>query len=120
MAGMEVDAERVGRIDLTPDQIKHNLAYYRARREQLAVAPKFYADLGSFPTEAMAELRVEDIKASFAKETEGLVMNVTPEVKAIGGTPAFTVRALGFTNVNKVRVFCDRLKKQGIACTAHG
>jgi Flp pilus assembly protein TadD len=120
MAGMDVDAERVGRMDLSPDQVKHNIAYYHTRREQLSVAPKFFADLGSFPTEAMAEGRVEDVKSGFVKETAGLVINVTPEVKAIGGTPTFSVRALGFTNAEKVRVFCDKLKKQNIACTAHG
>ncbi len=120
MAGMETDAERVGRIDLSPDQIKHNLAYYRTRRDQLSVAPKFYADLGSFATEALAQGRMENIKADFAKETEGLVLTVTPEVKAIGGTPAFAVRAVGFTRADKVRFFCDKLKKQNIACKPHG
>lgn len=120
MAGMEVDAERVGRMDLSPEQVKHNLAYYRARRDQLSVAPKFYAELGSFPTEGMAESRVEQIRADFPKQTGGLVINVTPEIKVSGGTPAFTVRALGFTRVDKVRVFCDKLKKQNIACIAHG
>lgn len=120
MAGMDVDAERVGRIDLSVEQVKHNLAYYHSRREQLSIAPKFYADLGSFPTEAMAESRVEQIKSLFAKETETVVINVAPEVKAVGGTPAFGVKALGFTSAAKARIFCDKLAKQSIACTAHG
>lgn len=120
MEGMEVDAERVGRMDLSPEQVKHNLAYYRSRRAQLSVAPKFYADLGSFVTEAMAQGRVEHIKALLSTEAQGVVISITPQVKSIGGTPSFGLRAVGFTRVDKVRVFCDKLKKQNIACTAHG
>ena len=119
MEGMYADAERVGRIDLTPEQVKHNLDYYHARRDQLAVAPKLYADLGSFPTEVVAEAHVEHIKATFGKHLAGLTFTTTPEVKTIGGTPIFVVRMAGFTEAKKLRDMCDKFKKEKYTCVVH-
>ncbi len=120
MAGMDADAERVGRIDLTPEQVKHNLDYYHAQRAKLSVAPKLYADLGSFATEAMAAARSDQVKTSFAGEVAGLIIATTPEVKIIGGTPVFTLRVTGFARAERLHNFCDRLKKEKIPCKAHG
>ena len=120
MNGMTADAERVGRMDLSPEQVKRNLDYYRARREALGVTPKLYASLGSFPTSALAERRVADVRAKYPAENAGLVINVTPEVKEIGGTPRFSVQATGFMKAAKLKGFCDRLKKAGLFCQPHG
>ncbi|MFY9289067.1 MAG: tetratricopeptide repeat protein [Alphaproteobacteria bacterium] len=118
MAGMQADAERVARMDLTPEQMKRNLDYYNKRRNALSLTPKLYADLGSFPTQAMAEARLATIRGKF-KEADGLVINVTPEVKAMNSTPSFVLRALGFARPDKVKVFCDKLKKEAIDCKPH-
>jgi Flp pilus assembly protein TadD len=118
MAGMDADAERVSKLDLSPEQVKHNLAYYRSHRTHLSAAAAMVADLGRFPTEEMAEAHAEEIKAKFPDETEGLTVAATPVVTAIGGTPSFTVRVTGFEKTATLRAFCLKLKKQQIACTA--
>lgn len=120
MAGMDVDAQRVGLMDLPPELVKRNQAFYQARRAQLSVAPKFYADLGTFPTQALAEGQMDRIKEAVNIESLGLVLNINPEVRAIGGTPSFVLKAVGFRNSAKVKDLCLMLKKQNIACTPHG
>jgi Flp pilus assembly protein TadD len=119
MAGMDVDAERVAKMDLSPDQVRHNLEAYRARRAALSPEAKLYADLGSFPTEAMADARIEDVKANFADDAAGLIIATQPEVKTSGGTPSFTVRVSGFARAEKLRSFCEKLKKAELTCKAH-
>ena len=120
MAGMDADAERVARIDLNPEQVRHNLAYYHSRRVELSLEPKLYADLGSFATEAMADARADEIKTTYAKDVAGLIIATQSEVKAINGTPSFTLRISGFARADKLNAFCAKLKKDTIACKAHG
>jgi hypothetical protein len=107
-------------MDLKPDQVKHNLAFYRTRRKQLNLEPRLYADLGSFPTQIMAEARVEQVKDKFAADIEGLVIDNKPDVTEIGGTPVFTVHITGFAKADKVKAFCDKLKKESLPCKPHG
>lgn len=120
MSGMEADAERMGRMDLSAADVQYNLAYYRKQRAKLALVPSLYADLGSFATEDMAKGRAEAVNEAFAAETAGLVVSVAPQVKSIGGTPSFTVMAAGFAKPDKLRAFCEHLKKAGFACKPHG
>lgn len=118
MAGMDADAERVSRMDLSPAQVRHNLAWYRSHRSHLSRAAGLYADLGNFPTEAMATAHAEDVKARFAEETEGLVVTTAPIVKAADSTPSFVVHVTGFAKAARLHAFCDTLKKETIACMA--
>ncbi|MDP9128272.1 MAG: tetratricopeptide repeat protein, partial [Pseudomonadota bacterium] len=120
MAGMDVDAERVGRMDLSAEQVKHNLAYYRAHRTHLTPTAGLYADLGAYPTDAMAAAHAEDIQQRFSEEMTGLVLLEAPQVEAIGGTPTFTVHVAGFTKKPRLRAFCDQLKRQNVSCIPHG
>jgi Flp pilus assembly protein TadD len=120
MNGMHADAERMARMDLTPEQIKHNLSYYKAARAKLSLEPKLSADLGSFPTPNMADARAEDIKTRFADDVEGLIVESKSTVKSIGSTPSFTVAVTGFAKKERLKTFCDKLKKENIACKARG
>ena len=119
MSGMNADAERVSRLDLSPEQVKHNLAYYHTHRAHLlSPAAGLVADLGHFPTGDIARAHVEQIKTRFPDETEGLAVAATPEVNTIGGTPSFVVQVTGFEKTATLRAFCLKLKKQKIPCTA--
>lgn len=118
MNGMDADAERVSRIDLTPMQVKHNLAYYRSHRAQSASGTSLFADLGHFPTEEMARVHAEEVRTNFPKETEGLTVAATPVVTTIGGTPSFTVHVTGFEKTGTLQTFCLKLKRQQISCTS--
>jgi hypothetical protein len=63
---------------------------------------------------------MEQTKSTLAKETEGLVIEIKPEVKSIGGTPTFVLQAIGFSRPDKLRSFCDKLKKEHLTCKAEG
>jgi Flp pilus assembly protein TadD len=116
LAGMEADAARMARMDLPPEQVQRNLAYYRAQRVKLSLVPKLYADLGSFATEAMAQAKMNVVQNTFADDVAGLVMTTTPEVKVSGGTPSFVVQVTGFANAAKLHTFCDKLKNSDLSC----
>lgn len=118
MAGMDADAERVARYDLSPEQVKHNMAYYHAQRRHQAAGGGLYADLGSFPTQEMAEAHVDEIKTQFPAETDGLAVKAAPKVVASGGTPSFSVTVTGFERTATLRAFCLKLRQQKTACTA--
>jgi Flp pilus assembly protein TadD len=119
MSGMFVDAERMARMDLSSDQVKHNMDYYRARRAKLAVGPALYADLGSFATKALADEAVDDVRTNFAKESDGLVVEAKTEVKVIGGTPNFNVYVTGFAHAQRLQAFCEILRSHQMACKPH-
>jgi Flp pilus assembly protein TadD len=118
MNGMDADAERVMRYDLPPQQIKHNMAFYHAQRTHMGAGDALYADLGSFPTEEIAAAHVDEIKAKFPGDIDGLTIKSMAKVGSTGGTPAFTVRVTGFERTSTLRAFCLKLKKQKIACSA--
>lgn len=116
MAGMYVDAERLARVDLKPQDVKRNMAYYKARRAKLAPEPKFAADLGAYPTREMAEAEAQ--KVMDASSDSSVKVTVDSEVDAIGGTPHFIVRATGFQNSAGVNTFCALLLKNELGCKA--
>ncbi len=115
---MEADAQRMARMDLPPDQVGRNLAYYRSERLKLDLVPKLYADLGSFATEAMAQAKMNVVKNTFEDDIAGLVIASTPEVKTSGGTPHFVVQVTGFASAAKLHSFCDKLMKSDLSCRA--
>ena len=78
----------------------------------------YYADLGHFPTNAMAQAHVAQVEAVFEADLGGLTVANIPEVKSVGGTPDFLVHVTGFTRGHKARDFCAKLRKKGIACKA--
>lgn len=120
--GMNIDAERVLKKDMTVDQAKKFLATHRARRDPMTgnCLPERpgTADLGSFGTPDLAGAHASRIRAQFPVETEGLSFEIVPEVTEEGGTPDFHVRAHGFKNQTTAKGFCDELKKSGAYCKA--
>ena len=121
MAGMDADAERVMRMDLPPEQVKRNLAYYRSHRAKLTSGLALTADLGSYPTAEMAEANAEDIKVQFPDDVAGLtsLRKCCRRSNPSAVRPSFIIRASGFEKTSKLRGFCAKLKK-GRACTATG
>jgi hypothetical protein len=116
MAGMYVDAERLARVDLKPQDVKRNLAYYKARRAKIVPEPKFAADLGTYPTREMGAGEAQKVKDVAADSP--VTVTVDSEVDAIGGTPHFIVRATGFRNEAGVNSFCALLLKNELGCKA--
>jgi Flp pilus assembly protein TadD len=112
--GMYADAERLARIDLKPQDVKRNLAYYRAQRAKLAPEPKLVADLGAYPTNEMAEAKAEAARALAAGKQ--VTIEVKPEVQTTGGTPSFILRASGFRDAEGLNEFCKESSKNGIEC----
>lgn len=114
-AGMYVDAEHMLSTDLKPDDVKRNLAFYRARHDK--ITPKvFAADLGSYPTKEMAEANAENLRNNF--NVQNMTIGVQPEVQKSGGIPTFLVRATGFKDVKSMNDFCAGMARQGITCQA--
>ena len=114
LAGMDLDAERVAKMDLPPAQVKANMAYYHRKRAEISVSKIPYAELGSYATEAMAEVQIAKLKnIGIAAE---LTPVVTPEVATPGGTPRFVIRLTSCQNPEEVQKLCKELPKQGIPC----
>ena len=118
MAGMYVDAERMMREDLSPEQVKKNLARFHAAHGK-AVAPVAYANLGGFATSDLAQARLDKIKENFAPDIGSLTLAVAPEVDEVGGTPIFLVRVDGFKDLPAAKTFCIQLRKGGAFCKEH-
>jgi len=117
MIGMDVDAERVLKIDLPPDQEKLVMAHYHALRHQ-AAAPMVFANLGSFSTADLAQARLDKVHHDFASETAEYALEVMPKVDTEGGTPDFYAEATGFKNLAAAEAFCRKLSKAGAFCKA--
>jgi Flp pilus assembly protein TadD len=115
LAGMYADSERMARVDLKPDEVKRNLAYYRAKRAKLAPDPKLVAVLGTYATSEMADARAEVARALAG---DGVTVAVKPEVQAPGGIPKFAVEGSGFTDEPALNNFCEAVIKNDIECKA--
>ncbi len=116
MAGMDLDAERVAKMDLPSNKVKENLAYYRHQRAEQAVSSTPYAEIGTYATEAMAAAQIEKVEPTLNKAGPGLKPVILPQVAAPGGTPRFTVRMMGCGKPDELKFFCDQLAKKGIPC----
>ena len=119
MAGMEIDAARIAKIDLSPKQVKANLDYYKRKRAELKVSQTPYAVLGTYATEDMAKAEIVRLQPKIGKKAAGLKPVVLPEISAPGGTPRFTVRMMGCNKPEEVDHLCDTLTPLGIPCVAH-
>ncbi|MDD3182806.1 MAG: tetratricopeptide repeat protein [Alphaproteobacteria bacterium] len=120
MAGMDVDAERVARMDLSPDKVKANMDYYRRQRAEVAVTTTPYAELGTYATEAMAVGQIERMRGQIEKSGGDLKPVVVPQVATPGGTPRFTVRMMGCSRPDDVSRLCETLAKSNIPCVPRG
>lgn len=120
LAGMDVDAERVAKMDLSPAQVKANMLYYKQRRAELAVSSTPYADLGSYATEAMASAQIRKLQEQMEGSGVDLKPVIAPEVTTPGGTPRFAVRMMGCTKPSDVETLCQTLEKSGVPCIAKG
>jgi len=120
MAGMDVDAERVARMDLAPDKVKANMDYYRKQRAEAAVTTAPYVELGTYATEGMAVAEIERLRPHVEKAGGDLRPVVMPELTAPGGTPRFTVRMMGCSKPDDISRLCDTLSKSGIPCNPRG
>lgn len=114
LSGMYADAERMARIDLKPQEVKRNLAFYRSRRSKLSLEPRLIADLGSYPTKEVAEANAENIGHSISDKT--ITITAKSEVQTIGGTPSFVVQATGFKTAAALNQFCQGMTKNGETC----
>ena len=110
LKGMDMDAERVAKMDLPLSLVRANMDYYRRKRAELSVSTEPYAEAGSYSTQAMALGVVKRMKGmdldSSVKPT------VVPELSAPGGVPRFVVRLTG----GKLEEVCKDLVKQDMPC----
>ncbi|MDD3288518.1 MAG: tetratricopeptide repeat protein [Alphaproteobacteria bacterium] len=114
LSGMDLDAERVARMDLTLAKVKSNMSYYRRKRAELTVSSEPYAELGNYATKAMAEVWLGKIKAlGIPADIKTMVV---PEVAVPGGTPRFTIHLSGCQSGDGLRELCKDLVKRDIPC----
>lgn len=120
LSGMDIDAERVGRMDLSSEKVAQNMDYYRRKRAEMSVDKAPYAELGTYATEAMAVARIQKLKQEVGPLKGDLRPVVFPEVAAPGGTPRFAVRMMGCSRPDDISRLCELLGKSGIPCTPRG
>ncbi|MDE2028956.1 MAG: tetratricopeptide repeat protein [Alphaproteobacteria bacterium] len=104
-----------------PLALRQNLAKAESLQAQQAAqkaeaAGEIYADLGSYPTEAMAEAHLYEAKKAAGDDAEGLHFAVVPEVKVTGGVPTFTVHVTGA----KPSDICGIFSPLAFPCIPHG
>lgn len=116
-------------IDL-PSPVKQNLNRARKmKKAQKAAPPKraeangpqkptpasvSYADLGTLPTEGMAQGRAGKAKTLLA-EVKGVKFTIAPEMKEANGIPVFAVRA----ETAEPKSICSILSREGIPCVPY-
>ncbi|MGB9154715.1 MAG: tetratricopeptide repeat protein [Alphaproteobacteria bacterium] len=98
-----------------PLTLRQNMIAARkaARVEQTAVS-EIYADLGSYPTEGMAQGHMTEIR-NLLDDSE-VVLAIVPEVKTGGGIPTFTIKATG----RSPQSICDDLNPKAFPCIPRG
>ncbi len=95
-----------------------------ALRQNLAAATKaiqdstndIYAELGSYPTDGMAQGHIREAKILLGRKAKDLDFSIVPEVKTGGGVPTFTAKIIGGDPQN----ICEDLTAQAIPCIPHG
>ena len=118
LSGMYADAERMARMDLKPADVKRNLAFYRARRAKLGLDQKLVADLGTYPTNEMAEARAAAIRDMM--DDASVTIQARPQIGSIGGTPSFVLQATGFKTTGEMQKFCHEIAHGPAACKNTG
>lgn len=120
LSGMELDAERMARMDLPAEKVKENMDYYRRKRAEIALDKAPYAEIGTYATEAMAIAQIHKLKEQMKRTGGDLRPIVLPQVSAPGGTPRFTVRMMGCSKPDDVSRLCATLAKSGLPCVPKG
>jgi len=110
--GRQSDAEALLRIDLPPAQVSERLASYKKLQQE----HDSYADLGSYPTEGMAQAHIEEIKEIAGTDASTWTFAVIPDVKVIGGIPVFTIRISG----ESPATICALMNTQALPCIPYG
>ena len=79
-----------------PPPLRQNLAIAEqaAQTKETAISD-IYADLGSYPTEGIAQGHVREAKNILGSDAHDLSFAVEPEVKTGGGVPTFTIKVTG-------------------------
>jgi len=116
LSGMDADAARVAKIDLSPAKAKEALAMYKRRRAESEVTTSPYVELGSYPTEAMAQAAIERLLPRLFAKGGDMKPVVAPEVAAPGGTPRFSARLMSCAKPEELQAFCDELVASGVPC----
>jgi Flp pilus assembly protein TadD len=114
LAGMDLDAARIAKMDLNAAQVKANLSYYRRQRAALAVSTAPYLDLGSYATQGMAEAVIGRLEG--LDLPAGLTPVVMPEVTVPGGTPRFMLHLTGPLRDEESGTICRNIKTRDIPC----
>ncbi|MDR3425760.1 MAG: tetratricopeptide repeat protein [Alphaproteobacteria bacterium] len=100
-----------------PAALKQNLAAAsKAAEAKEAAGGDVYADLGSYPTEGMAQGHVAEAKSLLGDDAENVTFLVIPEVKVSGGTPVFTIKAVG----KPPQALCEDLNAKAFPCVPYG
>jgi tetratricopeptide (TPR) repeat protein len=100
-----------------PAALRQNLAAATKEAEaKEASGGNRYADLGSYPTEGMAQGHVSEAKGILGDDANDLTFLVVPEVKVGGGTPVFTIKATGIPP----QEICDELNANAFPCVPYG
>jgi len=73
-----------------------------------------YADIGSYPTEGMAQGHMAEIRKLL--DDKDVVLVITPEVKTGGGIPVFTIKATG----RSPQSICEDLNAKAFPCVPVG
>ena len=98
-----------------PPALRQNLDAARTLvMHKEAAESDVYADLGSYPTEGMAQGHLTEARQLLNDSTVNFT--IVPEVKIAGGTPSFAIRATG----RSPQTLCDKLMDKAFPCVAHG
>lgn len=114
LKGMDIDAERVAKMDLPLSLVRANMDYYRRKRTEISVSKEPYAEAGSYSTEPMAKAQALKIKE--LDLDSGIKIKVEPEVSAPGGTPRFVVNIVAASKSVDLEKICKDLVKQDMPC----
>ncbi|MDR3449328.1 MAG: tetratricopeptide repeat protein [Alphaproteobacteria bacterium] len=102
------------------ETLKQNYAEAKTMAGLSASLPKeAFADLGSYPTQPMAEARLAAAKDILEDDADDYVLGVDIAVKAAGGTPVFNARIMHIEKPHSAKALCKMLTKHKVACTPH-
>ena len=99
-----------------PVTLQQNLAAAtKAVRMKQEKAGDVYADLGSYPTDGMAQGHLAEVRHLLGRDAKGLSFVIDPEVKVGGGTPVFTLKATG----ESPQSLCETLNAKAFPCVPY-
>ncbi len=120
LSGMDEDARRVARMDLSAEKVEENMDYYRRRRGELSIDRAPYAEMGSYATKGMALAQIKKLQGRVGSARGHYKPVIIPEVSAPGGTPRFAVRMMGCSRPSDISRLCKIMRKSGLPCAAKG